>query len=127
VLKTIETTKDVETAARDLAEVVQRHGFGVLHTYDLRAKLREKGVDLPHECRILEVCNPRQAAKVLAASMDVSLALPCRIAVYEEQGKTRIGTILPTALVGIFPGAEGLGPVAKEVEEALLAMIEDAR
>lgn len=44
--------KDVETAARDLAEAVKRHNFGVLHVYDLKVKLKEKGVDFPHEFRI---------------------------------------------------------------------------
>jgi uncharacterized protein (DUF302 family) len=127
MLHVVETTKDIETAARDVAEAVQRHGFGVLHTYDLKAKMKEKGVEFDHECRILEVCNPRKAAQVLSANMAVSLALPCRISVYEEGGTTRIGTMLPTALLGLFPGSEELASVAKEVEEAILAMIEEAR
>jgi uncharacterized protein (DUF302 family) len=127
MLKVTDTNKDVDTAARDLAEAVQRHGFGVLHTYDLKAKLKEKGVDFPNECRILEVCNPQRAAQVLSASMDVSLALPCRISVYQEGGKTKIGTLLPTALLGLFPGSGQLQSVAEEVEKAILAMIEDAR
>lgn len=127
MLHVVETTKDVETAAQDVAEAVQRHGFGVLHTYDLKAKMKEKGVEFPNECRILEVCNPHKAAQVLSANMAVSLALPCRISVYEEGGKTRIGTMLPTALLGVFPGSEELSPVAAEVEEAILAMIDEAR
>jgi len=122
-----ETPKDVDTAARDLEEAVRRNGFGVLQVYDLKERLREKGVDLPHECRILEVCQPRQAARVLEADMQVSLALPCRISVYEQGGVTRIGTILPSALLSLFPGAEGLGAVAAEVEGALLKMIGEAR
>jgi uncharacterized protein (DUF302 family) len=127
MLHVAETTKDVDTAARDVAEAVQRHGFGVLHTYDLKAKMKEKGVVFPNECRILEVCNPHKAAQVLSADMAVSLALPCRISVYQEGGKTRIGTMLPTALLGLFPGSEELSPVAAEVEEAILAMIDEAR
>lgn len=127
MLHVVASEKDVDTAARDLEAAVQRRGFGVLQVYDLQAKLREKGQDLPHACRVLEVCNPKQAARVLASSMEVSLALPCRIAVYEEGGVTRIGTLLPTALLALFPGAADLAPVAEEVEQALLQMIDDAR
>jgi uncharacterized protein (DUF302 family) len=127
MLHVVQTTKDIDTAVRDLAAAVQHHGFGVLHTYDLKAKMKEKGVEFPNQCRILEVCNPRKAAQVLTANMEVSLALPCRISVYEDAGKTRIGTMLPTALLGLFPGAEELSPVAGGVEEAVLAMIEEAR
>jgi len=123
----IESAKDVATAARDLEEAVKRHGFGVLHVYDLKAKLGEKGVAFENECRILEVCNPTQAAKVLTADMGLSLALPCRIAVFQEGGKTKIGTLRPSALLGMFPKAEGLQKVAEEVETAIVQMMAEAR
>ncbi|MBI4574536.1 MAG: DUF302 domain-containing protein [candidate division NC10 bacterium] len=48
-------------------------------------------------CKILEVCNPQRATQVLTANMGVNMALPCRISVYQEGGKTRIGMIRPTA------------------------------
>jgi len=123
----IESGKDVATAARDLEAAVKRHGFGVLHVYDLKAKMNEKGVAFDNECRILEVCNPVQAAKVLTADMGLSLALPCRIAVYQEEGKTRIGTLRPTAMLGLFPGSAGLRQVAEEVEAAIVQMMADAQ
>jgi len=122
-----ESAKDVDTAAKDVEEAVKRNQFGVLHVYDLKEKLKEKGVDLANECRILEVCNPKQAARVLSATMEVSLALPCRISVYQEGGKTKIGTLLPTTLLSVFPGAESLLPVALEVEQTILKIMEEAR
>ncbi|HSH68602.1 MAG TPA: DUF302 domain-containing protein [Deferrisomatales bacterium] len=127
MLHVVETSKNVETAARDLEEAVKRNGFGVLHVYDLRAKLKEKGVDFPNECRILEVCNPQQAAKVLTADMTVSLGLPCRISVYQDSGRTKIGTVLPTALLAMFPSQGEMQAVAEEVEVSILKMIEEAR
>lgn len=45
----------------------------------------------------------------------IAAALPCRIAVYREAGRTKIATILPTALLSLFPNPE-LQPVAEEVE-----------
>jgi uncharacterized protein (DUF302 family) len=56
--------------------------------------------------------------------MAISATLPCRIAVYQENGVTRIATIRPTALLGLFPNPE-LQPVAQEVEEALTRIMED--
>jgi uncharacterized protein (DUF302 family) len=47
-----------------------------------------KGVELARECLIFEVCQPRQAKKVLDQDMSLSTALPCRISLYEEGGKT---------------------------------------
>jgi uncharacterized protein (DUF302 family) len=119
--------KSVEQAAADLEAAVKQHGFGVLHTYDLKHTLAGKGVELPHECRILEVCNPHQAARVLSADMAMNMALPCRISVYEEGGETRIGMIRPTALLASLSESPGLRDVAEEVEQATIRMIDDAK
>ncbi len=127
MLYVVESRKDVETAAHDVEEATKRHKFGVLHVHDLQQKMKEKGVEFPRACRILEVCNPHQASRILSQQMVVSLALPCRISVYEEGGTTKIGTILPTALLNIFPGAESLQEVARDVEREILAIIDEAK
>jgi len=124
---TVETSKDVDTAARDLEEAVKRNKFGVLHVHDLQKTLKEKGVDFPNACKILEVCNPQRANQVLTQNMTVNMALPCRISVYEEGGRTKIGMVKPTALLAIFPGADALKSVAEEVERETMKMIEEAR
>lgn len=98
----------------------------MLHVYDLQATLTGKGVDLPEQCRILEVCNPHQAAKVLALDMTFNLALPCRISIYEQDGKTKIGMTRPTRLLGLLSDAAALKTAAEEVEAAIERMIDEA-
>ena len=127
MLYVVETTKDVETAARDLEDAVKRNKFGVLHVHDLQKTLKEKGVEFPNACKILEVCNPQRAVQVLSVNMGVNMALPCRISVYREGGKTKIGMIRPTALLALFPAAGGLKSVADEVERETVRMIDEAR
>ncbi len=121
-----ETEKTAQQAEIDLREAVARHKFGVLHVYNLKETLKGKGFDLPAECRILEVCNPQQAINVLSADMSMNMALPCRISVYEEGGKTKIGMIRPTALLNLLSQSEDLGKVAIEVEEQIIKMIDEA-
>ena len=127
MLYVTDTPKDVPTAARDLEEAVKRNKFGVLHVHDLQKTLQEKGVDFPNACRILEVCNPQRAVQVLTGNMTMNMALPCRISVYQEEGKTKIGMIRPTALLALFPGAADLKTVAEEVERETMRMIDEAR
>ena len=127
MLYVTDTPKDVPTAARDLEEAVKRNKFGVLHVHDLQKTLQEKGVDFPNACRILEVCNPQRAVQVLTGNMTMNMALPCRISVYQEQGKTKIGMIRPTALLALFPGATALKTVAEDVERETMRMIDEAR
>ena len=127
MLHIVETAKDVETASRDLEEAAKQNKFGVLHIHDLKQKMKEKGVEFPNACKILEVCNPQQASRVLSKNMAISMALPCRISVYEEGGRTKIATMLPTAMLALFPDSARLTPVAEDVERTILQIIRDAK
>jgi len=124
---TVDTAKSFEQAAADLDAAVKRHGFGVLHVHDLGNTLRSKGLSFTENCRVFEVCNPGQAAKVLAADMQMNMALPCRISVYTEKGKTRIGMIKPTDMLAMLSQDPALGQVAREVDEKTTLMINEAK
>jgi uncharacterized protein (DUF302 family) len=82
----------------------------------------KKGVEITHECLIFEVCQPQQAKKVLDANMSISTALPCRISIYEEAGKTTLATLKPTTLLAMFNTPQ-LNDVAQEVEDSILAIM----
>ena len=125
MLHIVESTKPLARLIADLEQAVARHKFGVLGVHDLRAKMAEKGVAFARECRIFEVCNPHQAKKVLETNLQVSTALPCRISVYEEGGKTKLATIRPTALIGLF-GTPELKSVAEEVEDTMVRIMAEA-
>jgi len=115
----------VEEVAKKLEAAVAANKFGLLGVYNLKEKMAAKGVQFNRECRIFEVCNPNQAKKVLEANMAISTALPCRISVYEESGKVKVATILPTAMLGLFGTAE-LQQVAQEVEETICRIIDES-
>lgn len=102
-----------------------RHGFGVVAVHDLKATMAKKGVSYNGDCMIYEVCNPHQAKRVLEANGAVSVALPCRISVYRDGNEFRIATLLPTELLALF-GSPELAPVAKEVEQVMVAMMREA-
>ena len=128
-MKTIlESDKSVTQAAADLEAVLKNRKFGVLHTHDLHATLNSKGVPLEPECLVLEVCNPHQAGKVLAEDMDMNMnmALPCRISVYQKNGRTHIGMINPKAMLADLSDSEALAAVAVEVEDVLIEAIGEA-
>jgi uncharacterized protein (DUF302 family) len=113
-----------EVVAR-LQQAAAANKFGVLQIIDLKEKMAAKGVEFGPECRILEVCNPQQAKKVLEDDMRVSTALPCRISVYEAEGQVKVATIKPTIMMAAF-GASGLQAVAREVEDTIIRIIDAA-
>lgn len=123
----VETDKPFEQAAADLESAVVRNGFGVLHIHDLGATLRSKGVPFEEQCKVFEVCNPKQAAKVMSTDMRLNMALPCRISVFTDTGKTSIGLIKPLEMLSALSQEAALIEVAKEVERITIQMVDEAK
>ena len=119
------TDKTVTEAAAALQAAVHANHFGVMQVHNLKESMTKKGVEFAHECLIFEVCQPHQAKKVLEANMSVSTALPCRISIYEEGGKTILATLKPTTLLAMF-NAPQLKAVAQEVEDTMVKIMKEA-
>jgi uncharacterized protein (DUF302 family) len=125
MLYRIESRKSLSEVARDLEAAAQKYKFGVLAVHDLKAKMKEKGVDFDRDCLIYEVCNPQQAKKVLEANAEISTVLPCRISVYKTGDACTLATLRPTALLEMFQ-TPGLRAVAEEVEEIIVKIMQEA-
>jgi uncharacterized protein (DUF302 family) len=123
----VETAKSFDQAVTDLETAVKRHGFGVLHVHDLGSTLRSKGIAFDEQCKIFEVCNPEQAAKVLSTDMRLNMALPCRISVFTDKSKTKIGLIRPVQMLSALSQDETLVQTARDVEAQTIRMIDDAK
>jgi len=117
--------RDFETTCQRLSDAVPANGFGLLYTHDIHGTLNAKGIDFAPQCRVFEVCNPKRAAEVLAARMDLANALPCRIAVYECDGKVIVSMIRPTDMLSMLSDDAALDQVATEVEQTMNRIIED--
>lgn len=120
-----ETSTSVDAMEERLKVAAKNHRFSVLNVTDLRAKLQSNDLDFTPACKVFDVCNPHRAKEVLESKLEISTALPCRISVYEEAGKTKVATLLPTKVLGMF-GAADLDPVAQSVETDLIAIIDEA-
>jgi uncharacterized protein (DUF302 family) len=123
----VESEKSFSQAAADLEAAVKRHGYGVLHVHDVGVTLRGKGIAFERQCRIFEVCNPEQAAKVMSADMRLNMALPCRISVFTDKGKTMIGLIRPGQMLSALSQDPALAQVAAEVEKMTVQMVDEAK
>ncbi|MBZ5545349.1 MAG: DUF302 domain-containing protein [Acidobacteriia bacterium] len=125
MLYKIRTSKNLQEVASALEIAAQKYKFGVLAVHDLKAKMKEKGVEFDRDCLVYEVCNPHQAKKVLEANPEISTALPCRISMYGDGGGVTLATLRPTSLIDLF-ATPALRMVAQEVEDVILKMMEEA-
>lgn len=109
-----------ETLERLQKETVE-NGFRVLHIHNVQQTLKEKGFEID-EYSIVEVCNAKFANSVLGINKEFGVMMPCKIIVYNENGKTFLLLPLPTALVERF-GMNTLYDFAKEVENILINIV----
>ncbi len=123
----VDSRKPFGQVVADLDAAVRRHQFGVLLVRDPGATPRSKGQPFEGKCKVFEVCNPRQAASVLARNPDLNMALPCRISVYTEGGITRIGMTEPARMLGMLSDDPAPEPIAREVGGATRRMIDEAK
>ena len=123
----VESDKTVEQACTDLEAAVKDHQFGVLHVHDLQATLHNKGIDFANACKVFEVCNPKKANAVLTEDMSLNMALPCRISVWSENGKTHLGMISPKQMLALLSDSPELAKIADEVEQITTEIIQQAR
>lgn len=125
---TVETTQSVDDAIRALEESLAHRKYTVLWKLDIPTKLMEKGIALEQDFRVLEVCNPDVAKKVLTRNQMGGYFLPCRIVVYRgaDTFKTHIGLVRPTAWMKLAED-ERLDGIAEEVEKVLVEAINEAK
>lgn len=125
MLITLSTNKSIRETSSALEQAIAANKFGVLQVHDLQASMRDKGVDFPQACIIYEICNPHAAKSVLMQNMSISTALPCRISLYEENGRTYLTTLKPSKLLIMF-GLPQLAEIAQNVEDTIIRIMDEA-
>ncbi|XPV68015.1 MAG: DUF302 domain-containing protein [Halarcobacter sp.] len=121
----VESKKSVDEVVDAIQEKISEYKFGILHIHEISNILKSKGLEFKNECRVLEVCNPNYAKTLLDEDMKLAVILPCKIAVYTQEGKTNISINSLTQLVDdINPDMLEL---AQEIQDTLLELISICR
>jgi len=106
-----ETVAAVETAARS-------YGFSVVRSYDIQSALASKGFEIG-PLVIVEI-GPDEEADAL-----LSLLLPIRLNVYEEDGEVIVAALRPTLFREVFPEHD-LEEASQRLESAVVGVLDDA-
>ncbi len=89
----ITTKTNIETVKEELEAKAKELGFGILKSYAFQDILEGKGFPIEKDITVYELCNPAGAQKVLSQIVEISVYLPCRLSIYEENGETVLATI----------------------------------
>ena len=121
---TVETAKTFKDTLIALKDSLKDHKFGVLWEMNVPVTLQSKGFDFTNKYQILEVCNPNQAYKAISQNSLTGYFLPCKIVVYEEGDKTKIGLPKPTVFMDFLKDAT-IKEIAQEVEKELISAMNE--
>ena len=122
---TVESGRGFDELVDDIQKKIAENGFKVLHIHDVQETLKGKGFTFPGY-KIIELCNAKLAHAVLQADREIGLMIPCKINVYERDGKRFISGMLPTLISEFFPNAS-LGNAPEEVEKVIRKIINEAK
>lgn len=115
---TVETDKGMDEAIESLEANLKEAKFGVLWNFDIKDKLHEKGLEFEKEFKVLEVCNPKEAQRVLNENIMAGYFLPCKMVVYQDGSKTKIGMPKPTSLTQMVED-DNIQGMASDIEDRL--------
>lgn len=118
-LKTIKSKNNFEETVLQVLRNAEKNGWAIFGIHDIAERLRSKGFNHKN-IKVIEICKGAYADKVLNSNKEVSVCLPCRISVFEDNG-VKVSAARPTALSGIF-GIEK--EMLEEIENDMLKIME---
>ena len=102
MIYTVKTPHCIDTVKKELEDKAKEVGFGLLNTYEFKKILEEKGFPIEKEISVFELCNPPGAQQALSQLPEISVYLPCRLSVYEDNGLTVLSTIGLEEMINAF-------------------------
>ena len=120
----IESEKEFDEAVISVLKEAEKKGWAIFQVYDIKERLAAKG--FKHDkLKIIEICSGKHANNFLNKNKLISLCMPCKINVLEEDGKVKIICMKPTIISQFFP--EVSGKEAEEVEKDIKEIVDNAK
>jgi len=120
----IETRRSFDEAVVSVLKAVEQKGWSIFQIYDIKERLAAKGFE-QKPLKIIEICSGKHANRFLNKNRLISLCIPCKINVLEEDGKVKIMGMNPIIISQFFP--EVSKEEAEEVEKDIKEIIDNAK
>jgi len=120
----VETEKSFDEAVVSVLKSVEQKGWSLFQIYDVKERLAAKGFK-QEPLKIIEICSGKHANNFLNKNRLISLCMPCKINVLEENGKIKIAGMKPTMISQFFP--EVSEEESEEVEKEIREIVDNAR
>ena len=119
----VETEKSFDEAVVSVLKSVEKKGWALFNVYDIKERLEAKGF-IQKPLKIIEICSGKHANNFLNKNRLISLCMPCKINILEEEGKVKIIGMNPIIISQFFP--EVSQEEAKVVEKDIKEIVDTA-
>lgn len=121
-----ESKLDFDATVEAIASSATENKWSMPHQYDLQATMKKHGFDV-QPVKVFSLCKPEHAYKILGSNEErlVSALMPCRVAVFEKDGKTYV-SMLNAGLFSKFMGkkvSNVMGEASAENKQILAPVI----
>ena len=89
----VETNQEIDKIAKQVPIKCEEYNFALLKTYNYHEIVESKGYPIKRKVYIYEICQAKTAALMLADNPNFSIFMPCKLSIYENDGKTIISTM----------------------------------
>jgi uncharacterized protein (DUF302 family) len=89
----VKINQAIENISEQVPAKCEEYGFTLLTTYNYHEIVENKGFPIKQKVWIYEICVAKTAALMLTSNPNFSIIMPCKLSVYEENGKTIISTM----------------------------------
>jgi len=120
----VETEKTFDEAVVSVLKAVDKKGWTLFNIYDVKERLAAKGFT-QQPLKIIEICSGKYANLFLNKNRLISLCMPCKINVLEENKKIKIVGMNPTMISQFF--SEISLKEAEEVERDIKEIVDNSK
>ena len=120
----VETKKNFDEAVISVLKAVESRNWTIFNVYDIKERLAAKGFE-QEPLKIIEICSGKHTNNFLNQNKLISLCMPCKINVFEEDGKVKIAGMKPAIMSEFFK--EIKKEETEEVENAIKEIINNSR
>jgi len=86
-------TQSIVKISERVPTACENYKFALLQTYVYHEIVESKGFPIKRKVFIYEICQAKTAAAMLTDFPHFSIFMPCKLAIYEDAGKTIISTM----------------------------------
>ena len=118
----VQVKDNIESVKQTLISALEAKNYMIISVLNVQEALQGRGIDAK-PVQLIEFCNLVKAYEVTRTTHEFELFAPCRMALFEEEGKTTVMVLRPAFIAAVLPKET----LSKEGKAALHEFDQDMR